>query len=657
MPAVSAPPADQLPAMARAAKGTFVPRTKADLEQARVRLQEALKALDARLQTAGSEAADWRKYLMWEELQKQLARPEGPELAELDKVYARLAGGHEGLELIWFAEARDALRQYLVTARAIDDKSLPEEYKKLLDELAKHLEAYLQKPSPDEASAIAAGVDWLESAGQAKELVQAIRANFACPNLHAQASGELIAAAMARSIDEIQPIEDCILEVSISGTGHARGQASARLVPNPERAQIDIVFAGTVNSKTVGYAERNVQVFSTGITQLTTRKPVFFEPERIWTAPSGADAQTATNIDDIEAQRWLVERIAWRRARQQQPMADGIAAQHAAQRANVRANEQGDTRIARADQRYQDRVRRPLYEQNLYPQQLRYYTTSDALHAVGLEAGPAELGASNPPPPVAQPLDLTVQAHESAVNNIAERTYGGAVMTEKRFQDTLTRLLGTVPDRFKAEKEGEPWTITFARRQPISFNFTGTNQLAITVRGRSYARGDERYPGMNVTANYRIEPSPEGVKAVRQGEVEIYPPGFQPGAGKQLSVRQQVVRDLLKRRFDKMFDKEFRPKDIQLQIQPDEDQGQQDIGSLTLVGWEVNSGWMTMSWKRLPPAPVAPIQTAGIQTVEAQPGQLQSTTIQPAVLTQPASAIEAAPPMQGQPATVVPQTY
>lgn len=650
-PVAPAPSAEQLPALARAAKETFVPITQADLDKARTELQEAINFLNSRLQTAGPEAEDWRKYLMWEELQKELAKPAGPDLGALDKIYARFAAGYEGLELVWFEAVSDALRQYLNTARAIDDKDLPEQYRKLLDELAKHLEAYLKEPSPEEASAIATGVEWLQSAGQAKGLIEAIRANFVRPNMYAQASCGLVAAAVARAVDEIQPVEDCILEVAIRGTGHARGQATAQLIPNPERAQINIVFNGTVNSNTIGFAERNVRVFSTGITQILTRKPVFLEPERIWAMASAGDAQTQTNIDDIEAQRRIVERIAWRRARQQQPLADAIAAQHAAQRANAQADAQGDPQVARADQRYQTQVRQPLYERNIYPQMLRYFTTAEAVHAVGLEGGPADLGASTVPPPVAQPLDLTVQLHESMVNNMIEGLFGGAVMTEERFQKNLTELFGTLPERFKSDDDGESWTITFARRQPISVHFKGANEFSITVRGRSYARDDERYPGMNVTANYRIEQTPEGAKAIRQGAIEIYPPGFQPGGEKKLSVRQQVLRDLLERRFDKMFDKEFRPQDIQLRGQ--QEQGGQDIGSLTLVGWEVNERWMTTTWKRLPPAPVVPLAAT-------QPELLQTPEVQPAVLTQPTSAPDATPlvvPTAGQSQDVPMQNF
>lgn len=586
----------QLAAMARAAKGSFVPPTQADLDQARKRLVQAMASLEQRLKTAGPEAHGWRVYLRWEDLRAQLARPEGPELPVLDQIYARFDAGYQGLNLVWFESVRDALRQYLNTARAIGNAELPKQYEELLDELSVHLEAYDRQPSPEQAAAIGAALDWLESAGQAAALVQAIRACYVQPNFFAQASMQLIAATLLREVDEDEPIEDCILGTAVYGTGRAVGEATAELVPNDQRAQVDIVFSGTVRSNTVGY-NRSVRVFSDGITWLGTRKSVFIEPDRIWTVPSCADAQTATDIRCIAAPGPLVERIAWRRARRQKPLAEAIGAEHAADRASVRADERGDKEIAQADDRYQKRFRKRLLDRNLYPSQLRYYSTNSALCAVGLQAGRGALAAPTSPPAVAQPHDLTLQLHESLLNNMAEEDLGGAIVPEERFQADVIELLGRLPERLKPDPQSLPWTITFARRLPISLQ-CGDGEFTVTVRGRSFARGDERYPGMNVTAVYRVESGPEGVKAVRQGDLAIFPPGFQRGAGKRLSVRQQILRDLLERRFSKIFDREIVPEDIELRG----GEGQTDRGKLTPVRWEVTPGWMTLSWKHVPPA-------------------------------------------------------
>ena len=86
--------------------------------------------------------------------------------------------------------------------------------------------------------------------------------------------------------------------------------------------------------------------------------------------------------------------------------------------------------------------------------------------------------------------------------------------------------------------------------QPITVSF-GDNGLTVTLRGQEYFLGDEREPGMNITANYKFVKTPEGYKAVRQGDLQIYGFGQVPGAKR--SFRQQGIYTVLQRKFGKVF--------------------------------------------------------------------------------------------------------
>ncbi len=122
----------------------------------------------------------------------------------------------------------------------------------------------------------------------------------------------------------------------------------------------------------------------------------------------------------------------------------------------------------------------------------------------------------------------------------------------------------------------------------------GGGRFAVTVRGRRYAQGDNRYPGMDVTAVYEIEKTDQGFRAVRQGEIEIFPPGFVPDRDK-LSGPEQALRTLLQKKFGKLFAEEVVPQDIV-------PTGRwQKVGRLALDHWEADDGWMVLAWKRIPP--------------------------------------------------------
>jgi hypothetical protein len=148
-----------------------------------------------------------------------------------------------------------------------------------------------------------------------------------------------------------------------------------------------------------------------------------------------------------------------------------------------------------------------------------------------------------------------------------------------------------VPEEFKPEQQDQPWAIHFAGGVPITFEFLD-NEFRITVRGRRFIRGDNTYPAMDVTVLYKIVQEGGTIKCVRQGALQIFPPDF--SKGDRLSGRQLVIRDLLARRFGKVFKEELVGKGIELQG------NWKKAGRLMPVAMTSKAGWMTIAWKLVP---------------------------------------------------------
>lgn len=591
-----APSFDRLPAACRTAKGVFVPRTDADLANAKSELVAAVARLDARLKAAGPGGDNWKAYLKWDEMQAQLSGETGEDLGGLDAIYARYASGNDGLELVWFVDVREALRQYLQTARAIDNAGVETQYATLLDGLADHLKTCARPPTPDQVLVIDTAIRWLEAAGQAPWLVQAIRHHFAEPNFLARVSAEVVGAGIAGPVDQTEPVRDVILGTNIQGTGHTTGNITVELVPADQRAEIKIVAQTTTESQTIGH-NGPARIHSTGTTQITTRKSILIDAERIRALPAGSQAVTNSTVTAIRSARGggVVERAAQNRVYQRKPEADRIAARHAEQRANRRADQEAGQVIDEANATLVKKVRQPLVQRGLFPEMLRFNTTETALHVTAFQGGAAQLGAAVPPPKLPETPDLAVRVHESMIHHLADGAFAGMTLEEERLLDVITQLVGPLPEELQPEDDGERWGITFARQQPISVRFAD-GRLRLTIRGRKYTRGDNSYPGMNVTATYKIQKAGRGFKLVRQGELEILPPGFTPDSGGQLSVRQQVIRNLLQRRFGKIFTKESVAEPLELPGKWSQ------AGKFALAQWEAADGWLVMAWKKVPSA-------------------------------------------------------
>ncbi len=585
-----APALESLSAACKKAKADFRPIDQSDVQQAKNLLIEALDKLDQRLAQAGDNGQAWRGFLEVAALREHLSRDAEPDKNLLGRIRARYNSGHDGLELVWFLDVQTALHNYLAMNAAVDNPKVRAEFEKQMDRLAASLETYATKPTTEDALVISESVRWLQQAKQAPALVEAIQSRFVQPNLLAEISPAVLGAGIAEPVDDTTPVRDCILGTSIYGTAHTVGQTSVALVPDPNFGVLDAIFFGTTESDNVGY-HGPVTIYSSATTNLAARKRIWIHPEGLSSYPGVSSATTAVAICDIQSNkgRQFIERMAWKRSAKQQGTAECIASRHAEQKLNERIDQQAAEALDRANRDYVEKFYRPFNERKLFPQKLQFSTTEQAVRLVGLQAGGGKLAAPGAPLSVAEGADLSLRIHESMINNLAFDALAGRTVYEEKLQQAAIDALGRLPDEMKGDDDGKPWAITFAPRQPISVTFADDG-LKITLRGVRYMRGAEAHPAMNVSASYKIEKSQRGFKAVRQGEIQVFPPDFVPGT--QIDARRQVIRTLLEKRFEKVFKPELLGEGFELSGK------WKAAGKLLPIQVECRDGWLVIAWKR-----------------------------------------------------------
>jgi hypothetical protein len=590
--ATTAIPRDQLSAACRNAKAAFHPLDQADVAQAKTVLVEALGRLDQRLAQAGDGGDAWRKYLEWDALQQSLAGDKKPDLASLTGIHARYAAGYEGLDLVWFLDVQHALHNYIATIGGVNAPGLRALYEKKLDALAGNLDAYLTKPTVENALEINAAVRFLQDAHQAPDLVKAIQTHLVQPNVVGEVSADFIAAGIAEPVDDVTHVSDCILGTSVVGTAHTCGKTSVSLSPDSDRGVIDMLFSGTTTSDNVGY-HSPVTIFSTSTISLTATKRLWINEGGLFSEPATSNAETNVSINDIQSNKGsgLIEHMAWKRAAKQKSKAECIASSHAEQRLNDRIDAQAASQLEKVNKQFIEKYKRPFTERSLYPELLRFNTTAKAVALVAMQAGRGKLAAPGAAPAVVEGADVSIRLHESAVNNLAFDALAGRTIHEEKVQEAVTDALGHLPEKMQGDDDGKPWAITFAAQQPISVNFAD-NGFKVTIRGVKYYKGNEAYPAMNVSAFYKIEKSPKGFKAVRQGEIEVLPPGFKPGSGERIDAKRTIIRKLLSKRFAKVFEPEILGEGFEMSGK------WKAAGKLVPIQVECHDGWLVIAWKR-----------------------------------------------------------
>lgn len=599
-PAVAVP-AGLLEAI-RAAKGEFTPVSDSQVQAAWGRLWRTAQQLNATLRAAGKNGTAWKQFLHWDVLERQFQRGATLDLQGLRQVHAQFRAGEKGLEHPQFLATRAALEDFIHVAATAANPAAQAEYQSQLEALAAALESHARTGAFDALDQAGATLGALDASGRAPSVVSAVRRAYSQPNLLMDVSADLVVTGLERKIDDVSSLNDNILGTRVVGTGHTVGKLHAWLVEDSQQAIFQTELRGVTASRTVGY-NGPVIVYSNGISQVRGAKQMQLDAEGFHSSPARSQVSTHTCVTGLATTKRglvdrIIKRIAWRRMPEEKAKGERVAEQRAEAKLSKRLDNEAGELLAESNRRYNERFRHPLLRNDEFPSLFRLHTTRDGLHFTGLHEGGQRFGAPTPPPDLAEPADLTLRLHESLVNNVCSALLAGTLLNQQRAQDITIRVLGELPPKFQQDEEDkEPWSVTFAEPEPVTFRIQG-NLAELTIRGQQYTSGTKRYDGMNVTVRYKLSCDGRQLTAVRQGELEILPPGFEPGKD-TLSTRETVLRRLLQKRYGKIFEPELVAQGLSLKGRWEK------LGPLHATQLKADNGWLVVGWNYDRPAKTA----------------------------------------------------
>ncbi len=572
-------------------------------------LLAALARLRSYLASGGTNGAAWSEFLRLGDLVRLLASSDTPDAKRLAEVEAQLASGEVGLQLPPFANLRTALRGYLQQLRS-QDPQIRQQFQSLVDALAVRLDRYLKNPSSahNDLRDIGRVLGWLEEHGQSTQLVQWMRRELSQPNLRLHVGEQLIRVGMSRHVDRVTQVNDCILGTAICGTGHTVGRITVRPAVDARRAAFDAVFSGVTTSRTLG-SNRSARIRSLGYTTIHARKRLVFDIDGLHALPANSTASTRSSITGVGStapglRGRIVTRIARRKAAQSQGQAEAAGSSHASAEFNRSMDAEAGPQVELANNTYY-KLRRRLARRRQFPELMAFATSGQRLGFVAVQADRRQLAAQDEAPALLGQPALAVRLHESVVNNAAFGLLAGETVTQEKLEALLVDLLGKVPEGFATDADQEPWSITLDRVEPVTLRFVD-NGFHLTIRGERYTSGDGRYDAMNVAAKYQFDQGSTGLVLRRTEELEILPPKFDPSSGQKLGIRQTTLRNLLKRRFSKIFKTEIAVEGFALPQQF------RELGSFLATQHQTAGGWLVLAWRNDPNVePVLPTEPAG----------------------------------------------
>jgi hypothetical protein len=589
--------AEELSAIGRqpvASGEVFRPVSEGDLAAAAARLRTAIGPLDSLLARSPS-GADWKRYLDWPSLTNQAASGKNADSAVLRRIQNLLESGENGLEMHQFVAVRRAVTAYAEAAEAAKSPEAKATFTQRIEKLAAAVAAGAAAGTTEQLDPVGPLLAKLEQSGQAPATVARVRSAVNRPNLFLDVDESLLGSAVNRVVDEHAPVNDVVLGTRIRGDGHTRGFVLLDFVPSLDRAVVDLTLDATNHSDTRG-TKGPVTVHTLGTTKVDARKRIMIDDQRVTSLPTEAHAATKTQTAGIGVNKrfgqQLIRKIAGRKIAEIRPQAERITERKAQERVRQQFDEQTAGAIAKASGDYQSKFRRPLMDRGWYPEMLHMTTDDSRLSIVARKALSDQIGAFTSPPAVDPDAVMAARVHETLVNNVAEITLGGRTITQQFVEDQIRKNKGKLPESLTSDPDQPPWSITFAKRKPVELD-ADDGRVKFSVRGSKFTSGDREFPAMDVWATYRIEPANGGIRLVRDGDVQIYPPGFVPGGGEKLTVAETSLRRILQKRFGKVF------KDV-VDVEPLKLPGQLEAaGPLPMEQLVARKdGWVGVGWRK-----------------------------------------------------------
>lgn len=603
---------ERLSTEAMQAAATFRPVGQPALDAAARGLRDALGPLAALLARSPS-GADWKTYLDWPALEAQAASGAAADPAVLRRVESRLNAPETGLDMSDFVRVRKAVTRYAEAADAARGAGAKRTAQRL-ESLASALASAAANGTLASLAPVGPMLERLGEAGQAPDLIRRVRTAVGQANMVLEVHERLFAQAVDRPVDQVEPVRETILGTRICGTGRTSGRVRVDFVPSANRAAFDLVLAARNVSQTRG-TQGPVTVHSQGFTDVGARRRIFLDDRSVSATPVEASASTESHVRGIDIHsrfgKRIIRRIAGRKIAESKPQAEAVAESRARERIRREFTSQTDPAIAQFRAEFQSRVRRPLEARGLYPEWIHIHSTDSALVTTARKASPVQLAAASAPPPAAAAAVLSARIHESAANNALEQQFGGKVFTQDDAAKLATEFQARMPESLGSDADQQPWAITFAKHRPVTVT-AGDGRLTLMVRGDKFVSGERDFPGMDIWATYAIGRTSAGTyMLLREGDVQIYPPGFKPGSGEKLSPAETSVRRILQRRFDKLLKPEIEVQALPLQGELAQ------AGPLPMEQFEAHrDGWIVAGWRAKDPvaAGCVPASVAGEST-------------------------------------------
>ena len=363
----------------------------------------------------------------------------------------------------------------------------------------------------------------------AADLVRTVRDHYAAANVRITVHQQLVEKMLPEANVSSGRIEDVVLGRPVRGTRTVEQTTSVRFTPDPDEIRFNLEVHGEVDSHTIT-ASGPVALTSRGASSFTVLKPVKIGADGLLfgeaTAVASSRSQLAniqTSFDSVPIMRSLVRNIARNQHDEKLPEANREVIDKIISRACREVDAKAEPQFAEMAARIREKVWAPLVRLGLEPTPVALETTPGMATARLRLAGDGQLAAHTPRPRAPAGTLMSLQLHESAINNALDRLdLAGRRLSLEDLIKLLCERVGMEPT--VPEETPEDVTIAFCSGQPLRLAFRdGAVQVRVALD--SIDSGRRSWHDIVATVTYRPRILPLQVVLEREGPVQLSGPG------------------------------------------------------------------------------------------------------------------------------------
>jgi hypothetical protein len=375
-----------------------------------------------------------------------------------------------------------------------------------------------------------------------RKLATTVNSYYRNANVRVALSAELVNRMLPRTRQQYEPVNDTILEAQVHGDSFTSTQLRMVLVPDPHRWNIGLEALGEVASNTSS-SKGPATFYQNGVSFFRARKRVTVDRRGVRLQNAEAAANANNNLDEFETDfdgiplfGSLARAIARNQYETSQPAAKEEVEGKIVWRATSQLDREVAQKLEQSKRDFQERMIDPLRKLDLEPTAIDMETTADRLIARCRVAGRDQISAHTPRPQAPGDSILSVQIHETALNNVLEhlKLNGTRIELRELFQEMTARFSRQpvqVPDDLP-----EGVYVTFADEDPVQLDFQdGRVRLTIRMKELSQEGTKNRWRDFTVRGYYAPVADQLDANLEREGVIELI--GDRLRFGDQIALR------------------------------------------------------------------------------------------------------------------------